>query len=97
VAEDDRGATETTLNDCRCGCGTKVRRMFAQGHDQVFLAHLRSEVSAGRMTSDAAMAQASTISGPFVQKVAKSMAIVAGQKAREARKESPKVPAPRAA
>jgi hypothetical protein len=71
--------------------------MFAQGHDQVFLAHLRSEVSAGRMTADTAMQQASTISGPFVQKVAKSMAIVAGQKAREARKEPPRAPAPRAA
>lgn len=93
MAEDSRGATETAPNDCRCGCGTKVRRMFAQGHDQVFLARLRSEVSAGRMTADEAMAQASTISGPFVQKVAKSMAIVAGQKAREARKERPKAAA----
>jgi hypothetical protein len=67
--------------------------MFAQGHDQVLLAHLRSEVSAGRMTADESMRQASTVSAAFVRKVAKSMAIVASQRAREAGKESPQEPA----
>ena len=94
MAEDDRGAvTGGKTSPCKCGCGTEVRRTFAQGHDQVFLAHLRSEVSAGRMTADKAMQEASTVSAPFVQKVARSMAIVAGEKAREARRELPKVPA----
>jgi len=45
------------------------------------------------MTADKAMQEASTVSAPFVQKVARSMAIVAGEKAREARREPPKVPA----
>jgi len=81
--------TGTTTNSCRCGCGQTVRRTFAQGHDQVFLASLRHKVSVGEMTADQAMAEAATVSLAFVTKVNKSLAIVAAQRAREtARKEA---------
>ncbi len=97
VAEDDRGkVTGGKTSPCKCGCGTEVRRTFAQGHDQVFLAHLRSEVSAGRMSSDEALAEASGVSSAFVKKVSRSMAIVVSQRARESRKESPMAAAPAA-
>jgi len=74
---------------CRCGCGTEVTRTFAQGHDQVYLARLRSAVDTGQMTSDQALQEASTISAAFSRKVSRSLAIVADHKAREARREQP--------
>jgi hypothetical protein len=72
---------------CRCGCGRVVRRTFAQGHDQILLAELRHKVSAGEMTSDQALVEAATISPAFGRKVAKSLSIVAGEKARAASRE----------
>jgi hypothetical protein len=90
VAADSRvPATQGAQNLCRCGCKRPVQRTFAQGHDQVFLANLRSEVIAGRQNADWALAQASGISAPFVAKVAKSMATIASRKAQTARKETP--------
>ena len=71
-----------TARTCQCGCGTEVRRMFAQGHDQILLARLRQQVAASEITSDDALRQAAAISRPFSRKVAKSMAVVADQNAR---------------
>ena len=89
VADQSKGQTTgATTNPCRCGCGKAVRRTFAQGHDQVFLASLRHRVSVGEMTADQAMAEAATISRAFVTKVTKSLAIVVAEKAREGRKEA---------
>lgn len=74
-------------NKCRCGCDRIVRRTFAQGHDQMLLAELRHKVSAGEMTADDALQEAASISRGFGEKVAKSLAIVAREKARSAGKE----------
>lgn len=37
-------------NSCVCGCGTKVRGHFAQGHDQRFRGYLQ-RVEAGKATA----------------------------------------------
>jgi hypothetical protein len=87
VAEDSRVPdSRADPKRCRCGCEAEVRRTFAQGHDQIYLANLRSEVAAGRQTADWALAQASDISPAFVLKVSKSMAAIASHKAQAARK-----------
>jgi len=89
--------TGVTSNSCRCGCNRAVRRTFAQGHDQVFLASLRHRVSVGEMTADEAMAEAATVSRAFVTKVTKSLAIVAAQKARDTARREAATGNPRAA
>lgn len=38
----------TTMKKCACGCGTLVRRDYAQGHDAIHKSHLMYKLREGR-------------------------------------------------
>jgi hypothetical protein len=65
-------ATATNLNPCLCGCGTKVKNNFAQGHD----ARLKGMLLRGEVKNPSAEQRG----------FAKAHKVVIGSKAKKATK-----------
>jgi hypothetical protein len=50
-------STTSDLKPCLCGCGSLTYRRFAPGHDQRYLGHCLSRISAGDPTGSDDMEQ----------------------------------------
>ena len=58
---------------CRCGCGRRVTKTFAPGHDQKYVSKLRTLVVTRQLTRVAAIGRARRISPSLGSRVSRAI------------------------